>query len=277
MVSKSTKRLVTFRSSVSSRLPFSTHKNLTSPVRLVLGYDLLAKDNCVQNIGAELKRFHQAWLCSADVDNTFRVGGNANFDAGLVSDGSVQVNDTLTVTGLGTFENNVIFEGTQTTTGLATFDYNVGIGGTLTVAGPTSLGSSCADTLDVNATSTFECPATFKDTVLFEKQVTFSQQPVFPGAGLVDTLLTGDTVIGNACASNTLTIESATTVKCDILPGSDSAINLGSATARFANVYTGDLHLKNDRGDWTMVEEDEFLTLRNNKTGKTFRLLMEEV
>ena len=243
--------------------------DLTGP--LVLGYDLLAKDNCVQNIGAELKRFHQAWLCSADVDNTFRVGGNANFEAGLVSDGSVQVNDTLTVTGLGTFENNVIFEGTQTTTGLATFDFNVGIAGLLTAAGSASIGSSCADTLEVNATSTFECPATFKDTVSFEKQ------PVFPGTGLVDTILVGDTVIGDGCGSSTLTIKAATTVECDILASPDNTVNLGSPTARFANIYTGDLHLKNDRGDWTMVEEEEYLTLRNNKTGKTYRLSMEEV
>ena len=225
--------------------------DLTGP--LVLGYDLLARDNCVQNIGAELARFHQAWLCSADVNNTFRVGGNANFDAGLVSDGSVQVNDTLTVTGL------------------ATFDFNVGIAGMLTSAGSASIGSSCANTLEVNATSTFECPATFKETVTFEKQ------PSFPSGGLVDTILTGNTVIGDTCATSTLTIKAATKVECDILPDPDSTINLGSPTARFANVYTGDLHLKNDRGDWTMIEEDEYLTLRNNKSGKTFRLVMEEV
>jgi len=62
-----------------------------------------------------------------------------------------------------------------------------------------------------------------------------------------------------------------------ILPATDNTVNLGSPSLRFANIYTGDLHLANDRGDWTVVEETEYLSLRNNKTGKTFRLLMEEV
>jgi hypothetical protein len=65
--------------------------------------------------------------------------------------------------------------------------------------------------------------------------------------------------------------------KQDVFPHADNVVNLGSPSLRFANIYTGDLHLRNDRGDWTMVEEEDFLSLRNNKTGKTFRLVMEEV
>jgi len=37
------------------------------------------------------------------------------------------------------------------------------------------------------------------------------------------------------------------------------------------------VHLKNERGDWSMVEEEDYLTLINNKTGKRFKLLMEEL
>ncbi len=62
-----------------------------------------------------------------------------------------------------------------------------------------------------------------------------------------------------------------------ILPTQDNVFNIGSPTARAANIYTGDLHLKNDRGDWTVIEEEDYLSLRNNATGKTFRLVMEEV
>ena len=65
--------------------------------------------------------------------------------------------------------------------------------------------------------------------------------------------------------------------KQDVFPHTDNTVNLGSPTLRFANIYTGDLHLRNDRGDWTMIEEEEYLSLRNNKTGTTFRLVMEEV
>lgn len=60
----------------------------------------------------------------------------------------------------------------------------------------------------------------------------------------------------------------------NIIPMFDSFFTLGSPTNRFAHVYTGDLHLRNDRGDWTMIEEEEFLTLRNNKTGKRYKLSM---
>ena len=63
----------------------------------------------------------------------------------------------------------------------------------------------------------------------------------------------------------------------DILPDADNTRDLGSPSLRFANVYTGDLHLANDRGDWTVIEESEYLSLRNNKTGRVFRLVMEEV
>lgn len=63
----------------------------------------------------------------------------------------------------------------------------------------------------------------------------------------------------------------------DLLPDADNTRDLGSTGLRWANIYTGDLHLANDRGDWTMIEEEDFLSLRNNKTGKVFKLVMEEV
>jgi len=62
-----------------------------------------------------------------------------------------------------------------------------------------------------------------------------------------------------------------------VIPTVDNSFDLGSPTERFANIYTGDLHLKNDRGDWTVVEEDEFLSLKNNKTGKRFKIVMEAI
>ena len=63
-------------------------------------------------------------------------------------------------------------------------------------------------------------------------------------------------------------------VSGSILPGLDVTRNLGSSTQRWANIYTGDLHLKNERGDWTMIEEEEYLTIRNNKTGKRYKISM---
>lgn len=59
-----------------------------------------------------------------------------------------------------------------------------------------------------------------------------------------------------------------------VLPRVDNTYDLGSATQRWANVYTGDLHLKNDRGDWTLIEEEDCLTVRNNATGKRYKIAM---
>ena len=33
----------------------------------------------------------------------------------------------------------------------------------------------------------------------------------------------------------------------------------------------------NDRGNWTVIEEENYLTLRNNKTDKVYKLVMEEI
>lgn len=81
---------------------------------------------------------------------------------------------------------------------------------------------------------------------------------------------------GTMAGTSLLTITSSVNVAADILPTTDNTRNLGSATYRFANVYTGDLHLKNDRGDWTIIEEEDCLTMRNNKTGRVYDIMMTE-
>lgn len=44
-----------------------------------------------------------------------------------------------------------------------------------------------------------------------------------------------------------------------------------------SNVYTGDLHLKNERGDWTLYEEKDHIVMQNNITGEKFTLMMEKI
>lgn len=70
---------------------------------------------------------------------------------------------------------------------------------------------------------------------------------------------------------------SGCTVTGSIIPNTNNTHNLGSSANRFANVYTGDLHLKNDRGDWVIVEEEEYLSIKNNKNGKTYKFVLEEI
>tara|TARA_R100000808_G_scaffold25097_1_gene61898 strand:+ start:13661 stop:16408 length:2748 start_codon:yes stop_codon:yes gene_type:complete len=62
-----------------------------------------------------------------------------------------------------------------------------------------------------------------------------------------------------------------------IQPSSDLGVDLGTAALRFGNIYTGDLHLANSRGNWTIVEEESMLTIRNNTNGRWFQLNMTEI
>lgn len=87
-----------------------------------------------------------------------------------------------------------------------------------------------------------------------------------------DTVISGSAYLGT---SNTDSLVVNSLLASDIIPDSDRTRNLGSDTARFANVYTGDLHLRNERGDYTLIEEEDCLTIRFNKTGKRYKFLLE--
>jgi hypothetical protein len=63
----------------------------------------------------------------------------------------------------------------------------------------------------------------------------------------------------------------------NVVPTANNSKDLGSSTYRWANVYAGDLHLKNETGDWTVVEGEEELFLHNNLTGKKYAIMMREV
>jgi len=60
-------------------------------------------------------------------------------------------------------------------------------------------------------------------------------------------------------------------------PEGDGSHDLGSNANRWANVYTADLHLRNDRGDWTIVEERDYLCVVNNITGKKYKMALEPI
>ena len=61
------------------------------------------------------------------------------------------------------------------------------------------------------------------------------------------------------------------------LPGADNSYDLGSASLRYRNIFTGDLNLQNDRGDWTLIEENDFISFRNNQSGRRYRMIMEDI
>jgi hypothetical protein len=85
-----------------------------------------------------------------------------------------------------------------------------------------------------------------------------------------------------------ITLTGQTTVSGNIIPSSNTTYDLGSTSARWNNIYTGDLHLSNEnrtdgnmidgtRGNWTVQEGEQSLFLINNKTGKKYRFAIEEI
>lgn len=80
---------------------------------------------------------------------------------------------------------------------------------------------------------------------------------------------------GSIAFSGGATVGGNLAVGGNIVPNSDLAYNLGSESARFANIYTGDLHLRNERGHWQIIEESDCLTVTNKLTGKRYKMVLE--
>ena len=103
------------------------------------------------------------------------------------------------------------------------------------------------------------------------------------GLGVTGTI----TVSGVATFNGNVTLGDATgddltftgRAASDLIPKTNNAYDLGSSTNKFAEihaseVHAGDLCMRNDRGAWRLIEENDFLTLRNEKTGKRFKFNM---
>ena len=110
----------------------------------------------------------------------------------------------------------------------------------------------------------------------------------------------GNVDLGNATSD---TITATGRFDSDLVPSSDDARDLGTSALQWkdlyvdgiayidqlgtdgdkiaavyaTNVYTGDFHMKNERGDWTLFEEADHLRIRNNKTGQEFKMDMTPI
>ena len=72
-----------------------------------------------------------------------------------------------------------------------------------------------------------------------------------------------------------------------LIPGANNAYNLGSNATRWANIYTNDLNLSNEgtggndidksEGNWTIQEGETDLFIINNKNGKQYKFVLEEL
>ena len=101
-------------------------------------------------------------------------------------------------------------------------------------------------------------------------------------AGFFDYYHSDNKLVYGSGGATRLQIGAAGTVT----PGADNTQDLGAPNARWANVYTGDLHLSNSgagnsvdgtSGSWTMQEGESDLFLINNNTGKKYKFNLTEV
>ena len=107
------------------------------------------------------------------------------------------------------------------------------------------------------------------------------------GTNIVD--VTAD--LGNITAGNITvgTIASgAITATGNIIPGADDTYDLGTSTAVWQNLYTGDLHLSNQsknegnivdgtKGNWTLQEGKNDIFMINNISGEKFKINLSKI
>ena len=83
-----------------------------------------------------------------------------------------------------------------------------------------------------------------------------------------------------------ITVGSVITTKSNVEPDTDATDNLGSATKRWANIYSADLQLSNEGsanevdgtwGQYTLQEGEEDLFLINRRSGKKYKFMLQEV
>lgn len=76
--------------------------------------------------------------------------------------------------------------------------------------------------------------------------------------------------------------ENVINTNADIIPTQHNSFDIGADDTRIANVYatdthTGDLHLKNDRGHWQIIEEENYLSIINRKNNKRYKFVLEYI
>jgi len=155
-------------------------------------------------------------------------------------------------------------------------------GSTITIGANTS---ATGITFASATTAIANLSAASSTTPSFVASQTNATFKVGTGGGTTDTLIvSGSTVEHKATIAHKFNLDAtlvahvtASNQRQGFFPGQDRMFDLGGPTLRWANMYTGDLHLRNERGDWTVIEEEDFLTLTNNKSGKRYKFVLEEI
>jgi hypothetical protein len=199
-------------------------------------------------------------------------GSVVNFNAG--SSGIRMQKDGLT---FATFASGTGPNSSLTSAGGQNFTVGTTLGGTAIISGSSGI--------------QFNSPASIGTTFVTDGSSMLSVMSPSAGQASIDlqgsfnTLTIGGadsplTTMNIGTGAETLAIGEAgstTTFGGGVIPGVDVTYDLGSQARRWKNIYTGDLHLRNERGDYTLIEEEDFLSIRFNKTGKRYKFLLEPV
>jgi len=93
-------------------------------------------------------------------------------------------------------------------------------------------------------------------------------------------------VEGQVDINGSVSITGVTTFSNHVLPNANNSYDLGSSSQRWRNVYTNDLNLSNEGnsndvdgtwGDWTLQEGETDVFMINNRSGKKYKIKLEEV
>ena len=209
----------------------------------------------IKNLAVDTAHLAAGAVESAKIDTNITVAGVATLTGRSVHSGGVTIADGGQIGSASDLDAIAIAA-----------NGNVTISQALTVTGD----------LTVNGTNT---TVNATNLQIDDKQIELAHSP--SGSEGDDAAVDGGGIILKSSDSDKsiswVNADDAWTFNQHIFPSADNASDLGSAAKRWRNIYTGDLHLANDRGNWTVIEEENYLTLRNNKTDKVYKLVMEEI
>jgi len=201
-------------------------------------------------------------------------GGSSTFNGNVTGSNFSVTGQSITTTQstfnlVNTAATTVNFAGAATllTMGASSLGSSTSVLNVLTASAGIVVGAGAGTFADIDA-GVGKTTANLFNTVATTVRFAGAGTNISVGAGG-----SGATFLKNA----ELFVSGTTTFGASVLPATDVSHDLGSPTARWANMYTGDLHLKNDRGDWPIIEESDFLTITNNKNGKRYKFVMEEI
>ena len=202
-------------------------------------------------------------------------------NTGLISGSGLQSASGLTIAG------DAAINGGDITSTSTTFNLLNAVVTTFSVAGAANtvniaetVGGSSAATITINAATTRTGTSTINlgtgaTSTGNVKAINIGQGGL---AGSTTNIKIGTTdTVGstNLFVSGSTFVTGSVSVKGSIVPDADTTYTLGTDALRWAHVYTGDLHLRNERGNWTVIEENDFLRIVNNKTGKNYKMMMQ--